>query len=146
MYASATVNTYVFTLWFNLKGLHAFSSFPVLTLALMEISSDRTIQQRSSLASLVQLVRALHRKRKAAVSVPARWPMVAFLATIPAWLGLILYENFVWKSHLQKSYLPNFCSHCDCVFLFFPQGVKKVSQEIQTSPENNVNQVRMYTL
>ena len=49
----------------------------------MDILNHEFVVNARQLASVAQLVRALHRNRRAAGLIPARGPIVVFFATAP---------------------------------------------------------------
>ena len=55
------------------------------------------------LASVAQLVKALHQNRRAVGSIPTRGPCAAFLAVVPAWSGLKVYTANCIKVVLRQS-------------------------------------------
>ena len=58
------------------------------------------VRARQVSLCVAQLVRAVHRNRRTAGSIPARGPIVTFFAAACPWFGLINEKNSTQNFHL----------------------------------------------
>ena len=71
-----------------------------MTVLLYIYQVHELVVRAQQLSSVAQLVRALHRNRRAAGSIPARGPKVAFFAAVPGTLQIpyIHYSQYLLLS------------------------------------------------